>query len=133
MPVKIIAKNRTSTSLSPLDTDGTVTVGLRLSSTNNGDEYSKVDVFKESCESEFRLVYEYWKRNTFSLSVGNYDDVYFKKIVSGGDIYVPYIKEDLLKGCTFLIHALELIFPDRIPYNGYVSLKLARKLWLKIL
>ena len=50
-----------------------------------------------------------------------------------GEEAVPYIYEKLKEGPTHLVHALELIYPETIKYKGFISLKQARKIWLKIL
>lgn len=54
-------------------------------------------------------------------------------IVSKSNEAVPYIYEKLKEGPTHLVHALELIYPKEIKYKGFISLKQARKIWLKIL
>ena len=46
---------------------------------------------------------------------------------------VPYIIEEMKKGPTPLVHALDLIFPGVVEYDGYVSLKDACDTWLSIL
>lgn len=134
MGLSYIFKSKTQELQQPIQASNTrVVLGLRMSATTENDSYNKVDIIKNSKECEFKLKYEYWKEQTFAMSVNNYENEYFKEIVLQGEDYLPFIYKDLEDGCTLLIHALELILKDNIPYKGYVSLKLARKLWLKTL
>lgn len=88
-------------------------------------------------ESDRRLVFaqnlSYWNKETNILSVNNFDNGYFKSIVEMGKDAVPMIYEELKKGPTPLVHALDLIFPGVVEYNGYVSLKDSCDTWISIL
>lgn len=76
---------------------------------------------------------KYWNHQTAPLSVNNFDNTYFEGIVAMGTEAVPYIIEEMKKGPTPLVHALDLIFPGVVEYDGYVSLKDACDTWLSIL
>lgn len=77
--------------------------------------------------------FKYWNQETEFLSTNNLDNSYFKEIVNMGIDAVPYIVEELKKGPTQLVHALDLIFPNVVKYEGFVSLKDACDKWLSIL
>lgn len=81
----------------------------------------------------FSQNFKYWNKETEYLSTNNLDNSYFKEIVNMGIDAVPYIVEELKKGPTQLVHALDLIFPDVVKYEGFVSLKDACDKWLSIL
>lgn len=108
-------------------------VDLRLNCSDGTDTYSKEDVSNVATNSEFYINYDNWKQETFAMSVNNFDNIYFRFIVNKGKDYLPFIYKDLKNGDTSLIHAIELICPNDVPYKGFVSLKVARKLWLKTL
>lgn len=88
-------------------------------------------------EADRRLVFwqnlSYWNKETNILSVNNFDNGYFKSIVEMGREAVPMIYEELKKGPTPLVHALDLIFPGVVEYNGFVSLKESCDTWISIL
>ena len=88
-------------------------------------------------EAERHLVFSqnlaYWNKDTNVLSVNNFDNGYFKSIVEMGKEAVPMIYEELKKGPTPLVHALDLIFPGVIEYDGFVSLKDSCDTWISIL
>lgn len=88
-------------------------------------------------EEDHRLVFSqnlsYWNKETNILSVNNFNNGYFKSIVDMGKDAVPMIYEELKKGPTPLVHALDLIFPGVVEYNGFVSLKVACDTWISIL
>ncbi len=77
--------------------------------------------------------FKYWNQETGLLSTNNLDNSYFKEIVNMGVEAVPFIIKELEKGPTPLVHALDMIFPDVVKYEGYVSLKDACDKWLSIL
>ncbi len=74
-----------------------------------------------------------WQKETQLLSVNSLDNPHFQTIVDMGVNAVPYILEELEKGPTQLVHALDLIFPDVVKYEGFVSLKGACDTWISIL
>lgn len=112
---------------------GDTSLNLRVSSIA-GDNVEKVDVSNATRSYKFSADYELWKQETSLLSVNNFNNKYFNSIVERGEESVPYIYERLKEGPSHLVYALELIYPDRVTYNKQViTLKRARKIWLKIL
>ena len=93
----------------------------------------KMDVSRVSSEAEFAIDYDYWQNETAMLSANNFKNTHFDAIVSRGEDSVPFIYQELLKGPSLLYHALELIYPDKIKYKGYISIAQARRIWLRIL
>jgi len=113
------------------DTD--VSLSLRVSAIDS-EGVEKVDVNDAINSYTFASDYQLWRQETDMLSVNNFDNKYFNAIVARGEESVPYIYEQLKKGPTHLIHALELIYPDKCDYNKeIITLKRARKRWLRIL
>lgn len=110
-----------------------VSVGLRISSGSEDGAYVKVETTHAARSNEFKLKYEYWKQSTSFLSVNNYDNPYYDGIINNGRVYLPYIYDDLRKGELDLIYALERIFPEKVPYSGFMPKRIARLLWLRIL
>ncbi len=100
---------------------------------NDDDSVESID----TQESDRRLVFSqnlsYWNKETNVLSVNNFDNGYFKSIVDMGKDAVPLIYEELKKGPTPLVHALDLIFPGVVEYDGFVSLKESCDTWISIL
>lgn len=73
--------------------------------------------------------YNYWNKASNLLSVGNYDDDNFKQIVSMGEDAVPGILEIISKKPDPIVHALDLIYPGYMQYEGHVSLADLCRLW----
>ncbi len=113
--------------------NGDTSLSLRVSSVE-GESVEKIDVQEATQSFQFSVDYALWKQETSLLSVNNFDNKYFNSIVERGEDSVPYIYERLKAGPSHLVYALELIYPDRVSYNKQIiSLKKARKIWLKIL
>lgn len=93
----------------------------------------RIDTSMMDKRVSFEQNLKYWNAYSEMLSVNNYDNSYFDKIVAMGTDAVPFIIEELGKGPTALVHALDLIFPDTVEYDGFVSLNDACKTWLSIL
>ena len=66
-------------------------------------------------------------------STNNTDNSYFRSIVEMGSAAVPYILNELKKGPTLLVYALDEIFPGVMKYDGYVSVKEACEKWISTL
>ena len=66
-------------------------------------------------------------------SSSNFDNAYFKEIVNMGKKAVPFIYEELKKGPTDLVYALDAIFDYPIKYEGFVPLEKSCEIWLSIL
>lgn len=81
----------------------------------------------------FAKNFEYWNKETQFMSVNNLDNSYFKGIVNMGVDAVPYILAEIKIKPSQLVHALDLIFPGVMKYEGYVSLKTVCEKWISIL
>lgn len=88
-------------------------------------------------EADNRVVFyknlDYWNNEVAFMSTNNFDNSYFGRIVEMGKEAVPFILEELKKHPSPLVHALDLIFPDVVEYDGYVSLEDACRTWISIL
>jgi len=104
-----------------------------VSATSNDGNSTKIDLDEIDKSATFSQNFKYWNRETGFLSTNNLDNAYFKQIVDMGIDAVPYIVEELKKGPTPLVHALDMIFPNVVEYDGFVSLKDACDKWLSIL
>lgn len=104
-----------------------------VSSVSKNGETTKIDLDSIDKSATFFQNFKYWSQETGVMSTNNLDNSYFKQIVDMGVDAVPFIVEELKKGPTPLVHALDMIFPDVIKYDGFVSLKDACDKWLSIL
>lgn len=104
-----------------------------MSSVSKDGESTKIKLDGIDNAAIFFHNYKYWNQETGVLSTNNLDNAHFKQIVDMGVDAVPFIIEELKKGPTPLVHALDMIFPDVIQYEGFVSLKDACEKWLSIL
>ena len=77
-----------------------------------------------------RMNYEYWNRDSNFMSSNNFDNAAFKKIVGMGEDAVPGILEIIKDHPDPIVHALDLIYPDYMSYDGYVSLEDVCKTWI---
>mgnify|MGYP001777220043 CR=1 FL=1 len=106
---------------------------LSLSVVNEEGESKVFDTKQVDNAVTFYQNYKYWEQETKMLSVNNLDNSYFRGIVDMGVDAVPYILDELKKGPSQLVNALDLIFPGVMQYEGFVSLKDACDKWLSIL
>ena len=83
--------------------------------------------------SMFQANLSNWNHETAFMSVGNFDNKYFDEIVKMREDAVPYIYEELKKGPTLLVHALDRIYPGTVKCDGYVPLATICNIWLNIL
>ena len=84
-------------------------------------------------ELNIRMVrqnYEYWNRNSNFMSTNNYDNADFERIVAMGEDAVPGILEIIRDHPDPIVYALDLIYPDYMSYEGYVSLEDVCKTWI---
>lgn len=133
MGLRIFTKSTRSEVENAAFVRGDTSLNLRVSSIA-GNDVEKVDVSNTTRSYQFSVDYELWKQQTALLSVNNFNNRYFNAIVERGEESVPFIYERLKEGPTDLVYALELIYPDKVSYNRQViTLKRARKIWLKIL
>lgn len=135
MSVSLKINTKITRSGSDVTPFGMVNPSIKLRASSLYDDIvEKIDVSEATQSFQFTADYLLWKQETSLLSVNNFDNKHFNAIVSRGEESVPYIYEQLKKGPTRLIYALELICPDRVNYDkDKVSLKRARKIWLKTL
>ena len=81
----------------------------------------------------FNTNFKYWREETRLRSVNNFDNANFDSIVEMGVEAVPYIREVLEKGPSPIVHALDLIFPGVVKYNGYTTIEEACNIWLPLI
>lgn len=98
-----------------------------------GKNAEKLDMAASSTFSTFKSNLDSWNAVNSLYASSNIDNVYFKQIVKMGKDAVPYIYEELKKGPTDLVYALDEIFGRPIKYNGFVPLKKSCEIWLSIL
>lgn len=104
-----------------------------VSATTKDGNSERINLDEIDKSATFLQNFRYWNQETVFLSTNNLDNAYFKQIVDMGVDAVPFIIEELKKGPTPLVHALDMIFPNIIKYEGFVSLKDACDKWLSIL
>lgn len=104
-----------------------------ISTENENGKSARIDSAAADNAANFFQNYRYWTRYTQTQSTNNFENSYFKAIVNMGSDAVPFICEELKKGPSHLVHALDLIFPGVVTYNGFVSLEKATDTWLSIL
>ncbi len=102
--------------------------GLSIIATNEG-EYIQTD--SDRCTFETNL--DYWNNEIRFSSSNNFDNSYFDEITNMGTKAVPFILEELKKGPTQLVYALQCIFPGKVKCKGNVSLERICEVWLKLL
>ena len=88
---------------------------------------------KEEQKIEFDTNYATWNNQTKFLANNNFSNDFFNEIVNMGEDAVPLIYAELKKGPTPLVHALNLIYPGEVEYEGYVPLDAVCMLWETIL
>ena len=84
-------------------------------------------------EMNIRMVrqnYEYWNRSSNFMSSNNYDNADFERIVAMGEDAVPGILEIIKDHPDPIVYALDLIYPDYMSYEGYVSLEDVCNTWI---
>ena len=83
--------------------------------------------------AEFASNFNGWVNETSYLTNDIYSNKHFDDIVSMKEDAVPFIIEELKKGPTPLVHALDCIYPGRVKYDGYVPLNIVCNIWLNLL
>ena len=104
-----------------------------ISLVDNDGNAQKIDMHKTEQNAIFAQNFKYWNQETAFLSTNNVDNPYFQGIVNMGVDAVPFILDELKKGPTTLVYALDKIFPGVMKYEGFVSLNDACKKWIEIL
>ena len=107
---------------------------LSVAATMSKDgETLELNVGKEVGQMTFETNFKYWREESRLRSINNFDSANFDSIVEMGVDAVPYIREILEKGPSPLVHALDLIFPDIVKYNGYTTIEEACNIWLPLI
>lgn len=104
-----------------------------ISFVDNNGKTQNIDMHETDKSAIFVQNFKYWNQETAFLSTNNVDNSYFQGIVNMGVDAVPFILEELKKGSTPLVRALDRIFPGVMKYEGFVSLKDACEKWKAIL
>lgn len=110
-----------------------IVVTFSVMRSETGKKAEELDMTASSAFSTFKSNFESWNAVNLLHASSNIDNVYFKQIVKMGKEAVPFIYEELKKGPTDLVYALDEIFERPIKYNGFVPLKKSCEIWLSIL
>lgn len=97
------------------------------------NEVIELNTHKFQQRTTFDINKKTWVEQTGFLANNNFDNAYFKEIIEMGEDAVPMIIEELKKGPTLLVYALDKIYPNTVVCEGYVPLKPLCDLWLDIL
>lgn len=125
--VSFIDTDRDATQSTPF------TFTSEISQEANGKNTSDLDMTSVDKEANFFQNLKYWNQETQFSSVNVLNNTHFIEIVEMGLDAVPFILEELKKGTTPLVYALDRIFPGVVNYNGFVTLKAACDKWRSIL
>lgn len=106
---------------------------LALSQTPDYGQTNTMDVQASKVSTVFRTNFAYWNAQTNMLSDNTLDNDYFEAIVAMGKDAIPFIKEELDKGPTMLVHALNRIMPNTIVPQDYLPLPILCSLWQEYL
>lgn len=106
--------------------DSGFSMDLSISRDNRILEVSQRDINKQKVLTN----YYYWNKESNFLSSNTYDNSDFQKIVEMGEDAVPGILEIIQDHPDPIVHALDLIYPDYMTYNGYVSLEDVCRTWV---
>ena len=88
---------------------------------------------KEENKLKFEMNLNIWNYQTSLMTNNRFENDYFHEIVKMKEVAVPFILEELHKGPTPLVHALNYIYPDMVKCDGYVPLDALCSLWEDIL
>ena len=136
MDLSVFSNNKFSEQASPsiLLNKDSVHIEFQISNTTGGSpDYNLIDSIECDTRQEYRMNYDYWKKETMNQSFLNMNNIHIKDIAYQGKRYLPFIYEDLRGGNDSIIYMLELLFPEEIAYSNHASIRQARKRWLKIL
>ena len=73
--------------------------------------------------------FQYWNRETNLFSTNNFDNAWYKKIVSLGEGAVPTIYKIIKKTPHPIVQALDEIYPGTMSYKGNVTLEEVCEAW----
>ena len=76
------------------------------------------------------LNHDYWNRSSNFMSTNNFNNDDFERIVAMGEDAVPGILEIIKDHPDPIVHALDLIYPGYMSYDGFVSLEDVCKTWI---
>lgn len=130
--MKIFSKTTTSTDIELPQKNGVVRISIRATSITD-DEVEKIDLSETNQKCTFETENNLWRQDTRFSSVNCFENRHFESILKDGENNLPYIYNELRKGPTKLVHALEILFPEKVTYSGFITLNQARRIWLKIL
>lgn len=77
-----------------------------------------------------RTNYDYWNRVSNFKSSNNFDNADFRQIVQMGEDAVPGILKIIQDHPDPIVHALDLIYPNYMTYDGYISLEDVCRTWI---
>ena len=100
---------------------------------SKGEKSRELNTEHEVDQMTFDTNFKYWREETKLRSVNNFESANFESIVEMGADAVPFIREILEKGPSPIVHALDLIFPDVVKYNGYTTIEEACNIWLPLI
>ena len=110
-----------------------VRVQMSAMSKEQGKQAEELNTADADAFATFMGNFETWNAQNALSSASNFDNVYFKGIVNMGKRAVPFIYEELKKGPTDLVYALDAIFGYPIKYEGFMPLEKSCEIWLSIL
>lgn len=113
--------------------DAVFEFSLSMSAETGNGENTRISSAEIDNAAIFAQNFKYWNQTTFTMSANNLKNSYFHAIVSMGKSAVPFIHNELKKGPSQLVYALDRIFPGVVKYHGFVSLAKASETWLSIL
>lgn len=94
-------------------------------------ESKKISVSeREKNISIVKTNYRYWNSMSNFKSSNNYDDDNFRQIVQMGEDAIPGIFEIIKDHPDPIVHALDLILPNHVEYEGLVSLEDVCRIWI---
>lgn len=115
-----------------VDSDG-VRVKIEGMFTYSEKRTEGIDLNSASDYSTFKSNLECWNADNFLSPISNLDNCYYREIVNMGMRAVPFIYEELKKGPTDLVYALDEIFDNHITDGGFMPLQQSCDLWISIL
>lgn len=110
-----------------------VRVEMMAVQSSNGFLPKELDGKSASAFSTFKSNFDCWNTENQLSTFSNTDNCYFREIVKMGVTAVPFIYEELKKGPTSLVYALDEIFGHPIKYDEFVPLKQSCDAWITIL
>lgn len=100
---------------------------------SNSGKVTALKSNREEAKLKFEMNLNIWNYQTSLMTNNRFDNDYFHEIVKMKEAAVPYILEELHKGPTPLVFALDYIYPDMVKCDGYVPLDALCSLWEDIL